>query len=82
MNTLVNMGELKFDLLMTHSPTEVSGRGWLHPAKMECECTRADLSRLLVGAKIWNQEILGIESFAVEDQSFKTISILLGKKMW
>lgn len=60
---------------------ELKGRGWLHPAKIAGRCTRTQLNKL-IGNKFNGDPILGIESFAVEDQTNRGIGILTKQKHW
>ena len=81
MNTLVTHQGITFNLSMNEPPFEIKGRGWAHPAKLECDTTRTELAKL-IGLKLWDLPILAVESFAIESQNHTPISLLLEKKLW
>lgn len=67
---------------MNEAPFQIPGRGWAHLAVLTCECTRDELGKALLGQTLWSEKILGVESFAIEKQDYRNISILLKNKMW
>lgn len=53
-------------------------RGTIYAAKLACKCNRDNLNQL-IGHTLNGKKILGIESFAIYNQSYKDIGILLGE---
>ena len=52
---------------LTGESFNISGRGTVFTAKLTCDCSREELCQFL-GKSINNQIIIGIESFAIDDQ--------------
>jgi hypothetical protein len=54
----------------------MEGRGRIYIGKCMSLVTRDELNEKLIGQVICNKKIIGIESFAVEDQHLRNIGIL------
>lgn len=49
---------------LTGESFDISGRGTVFTARLTCDCDRKDLSHL-IGIKVNNQKVIGIESYAI-----------------
>lgn len=73
--------DISFYIDVHDEPHYIKDRGYTHSARLVGDYTRTDLKRL-AGAEIAGQRIIGVESFAVENQSNKQIGLLTKEKLW
>jgi hypothetical protein len=81
MNATMDYKGIKFELLMNEPPIKLAGRGWVHCAKIVGKCERDQLKDL-IGCTLWGEPIIGVESFALSNQTNKNIGLLLREKKW
>lgn len=83
MDTKCTFNGVTIDLQMYEKPVCISGRGYIHFAKLVGSYGRDEVGKALIGQKLWDQEIRGVESFATItlNDGWK-IGLLTSKQMW
>jgi hypothetical protein len=81
MNTFMDHKGIKFELLINEPPVKLAGRGWAHCAQLIGKYERDQLKDL-IGCVLWGEPVIGVESFAISNQTNKRIAFLLREKKW
>lgn len=74
-------GKYQISFKMTGESFYIKERGTVYTANLTCNCTRTHLSSL-IGTPLLGRKILGVESFAIENQNYKPIGLLLEDIPW
>ena len=83
MNTEITFDNVTVNLIMSSPPWELKGRGWVHHAKLMCGHSNDTVKSALIGKRLWDSEILGVEAFAIIWLPFGSpLGLLTKEKLW